>query len=75
VFERAKFHLLQCATGESVLRLDKTMLEFEAKKIQSMYMTEQYHETLQQYLTHLMSAESDSSVYIQVSQSRQLSVY
>ncbi|KAF6032077.1 hypothetical protein EB796_009577 [Bugula neritina] len=74
VFERAKFHLLQCATGESVLRLDKTMLEFEAKKIQSMYMTEQYHETLQQYLTHLMSAESDSSVYIQVTSFAELMV-
>ena len=52
VYERAKYHLLQCATGESVLRLDKTELHSEAKSLQEIYLTEQHHETLHNYLVN-----------------------
>jgi len=66
LLECAKYHLLQCATGESVLRLNKTQLASEAKQIQNTYMEEQYHETLLQYLQHVIPMAGDSSIFLQV---------
>jgi len=58
--------MLQCATGESVLRLKKTKLASEARKIQNIYMEEQYHETLLQYLQHAIPLATNSSILVQV---------
>lgn len=67
MFERAKFHLLQCATAECILRLDKTELEEDAADIQEMYFQEQHHENLLQYLEHvLITTETKECVQIQV---------
>ena len=66
MFEKAKYHLLQCATGESVLRLDKTELSMEAMKIQDIYMKKQKHENLHEYLHHAIS-DTYQPLYIQVS--------
>ncbi|XP_067936897.1 E3 ubiquitin-protein ligase rnf213-alpha-like [Watersipora subatra] len=65
VLKRAKFHLLQCATGEAVLRLEKTQLNREAKRIQEIYMKEQHHETLLQYLNFELSNRGGKSKLIQ----------
>ena len=66
MFEKAKYHLLQCATGESVLRLDKTELSMEAMKIQNIYMKRQKHENLHEYLDHAIF-DAYQPLYIQVS--------
>lgn len=58
--------MLQCATGESVLRLEKTELAHEAYAIQKVYMHDQYHETLLQYLEHELPKAGEQSLYIQV---------
>lgn len=42
--------MIQIATAESVLRLDKTLLKEEAKDIQKVYIEDQFHETLLDYL-------------------------
>lgn len=42
--------MIQIATAESVLRLDKTLLKEEAKAIQQIYIAEQSHETLLEYI-------------------------
>ena len=66
VYERAKYHLLQCATGESVLRLDKTELHSEAKSLQEIYLTEQHHETLHNYLRVYLGDQGYDPLFLQV---------
>ena len=66
VLERAKFHLMQCATGEAVLRLDKTRLAREALELQRIYMKDQHHESLLDYLQHELGQGWDNSTFIQV---------
>ncbi|XP_067937583.1 E3 ubiquitin-protein ligase rnf213-alpha-like [Watersipora subatra] len=75
VVKRAKQHLLQIATGESVLRLDRTRLFMETKWVEKVYMEEQQHENLFQYLKHHMSTlDSDQSSFIQVTSFAELMV-
>ena len=50
--------MLECATAEAVLRLDKTILCDEAEEIQSIYLREQNHENLLQYLEATLPQES-----------------
>jgi len=59
--------MLQCATGEAVLRLDRTCLKAEAGQIQDVYMTQQSHESLIQYLSQEVNLTSSTNLYIQVS--------
>jgi hypothetical protein len=59
--------MLQCATNESVLRLDKTALEAEASLVQKIYTEEQCHDNLFAYLLKAFSDPSQSSLRIQVS--------
>ncbi|KAF6041607.1 hypothetical protein EB796_000120 [Bugula neritina] len=66
VLERSKFYMLQCATGEAVLRLDRTCLKTEAGQIQDVYMTQQSHESLIQYLSQEVNLTSSTNLYIQV---------
>ena len=66
VLERAKFHLMQCATGEAVLRLDKTRLARDALELQRIYMKDQHHESLLDYLQHELGTGWDNSTFIQV---------
>lgn len=67
VLDRAKFHLLQCATKESVLRLDRTMLRDEAPHLQRIYMEEQKHEDLFSYLSDVFTPQPTAGLRIQVS--------
>ena len=64
---QAKRQLVQCATGESVLRLDKTVLKNEAAEIQKMYIFEQTHETLLEYLEAELPSAAGKSLLMQVS--------
>jgi len=60
--------MLQCATAECILRLDRTVLKEEAAEIQAMYLERHCHETLLQFLNYALSqhADSDQALRIQV---------
>ena len=59
--------MLQCATAECVLRLDRTVLQKEAEDLQRHYLVEQQHENLPQYLTYQLSqTTSDPVILLQV---------
>lgn len=62
VENRAKFYLLECATAEAVLRLDKTLLCDEADEIQAVYLREQNHENLLQYLEATLPNVTESQL-------------
>ena len=64
VLRTAKSHLLQCATGEAVLRVGRTDLCHESTLIQNIYLNEQYHDSLLSYLRH---QQYDEPLFIQVS--------
>jgi len=49
-----------------VLRLDRTRLQTEAGQIQDVYMTQQSHESLIQYLSQEVNLTSSTNLYIQV---------
>ena len=68
--ELSQFLLLQCATSEAVLRLDKTQLSSEAKDIQDLYLDKQRHETLLQYLERFVVHETKKHrpLFIQVTE-------
>ena len=48
------------------MRLDRTELAHESKSIQELYLHQQYHETLLQYLGNELSLCDDQSLFIQV---------
>ena len=58
--------MLLCATAESVMRLERTELQREAKTIQEIYLRHQYHETLLQYLENEFALCGNQSLFIQV---------
>jgi len=60
--------MLQCATGESVLRLSKTRLSGgeEAVKVQKIYTEEQHHESLLQFLQNEWKQTSKLPQFLQV---------
>ena len=58
--------MLMCSTGEAVMRLDRTDLDRDAKRLQEIYLHEQYHETLLQYLENELYHSGDQSLFIQV---------
>ena len=58
--------MLLCATGEAVMRLDRTELSDEAKRNQEIYLHDQYHETLLQYLENEFYHCDEHSLFIQV---------
>ena len=49
------------------MRLDRTQLLREASDLQEVYLHDQYHETLLQYLENEFSICGDQSLFIQVS--------
>lgn len=61
-----KAYLIQCATAESVLRLDKTMLKNESQQIQQIYIAEQHHENLQEYIEAQLQPPVAKSILMQV---------
>ena len=56
----SKSYLLECATAEAVLRLDRTLLHEEAIEIQTKYLVEQNHETLLQYMEESLAGAATS---------------
>lgn len=66
ILEKAKEHVMQCVTGEAVLRLNRTELSRQATKLRDIYITRQSHETLYEYYKDMISSEQESQ-FIQVS--------
>jgi len=67
VIDQSKRLMLQCATGESVLRLSKTRLSGEeAEKVKKIYTEEQHHESLLQFLQNEWKQTSKLPQFLQV---------
>ena len=63
-----KRRLLQCATPEAVVHVSQTELKDEAEEIRQIYMEEQQHESLLEYLdVRLKDNEVQQNAFIQVS--------
>jgi len=57
--------MLQCATAECILRLDRTVLREEAAEIQAMYLEHHCYETLLQLLKYALCQHADSNQALQ----------
>ena len=56
----------QCATPESVWKLNKTRLRNEQNEIQEIYDKQQKHESIQQFLEHFVLQQKERDTFAQV---------
>lgn len=63
--------MLLCSTGEAVMRLDRTDLAHDARRLQDIYLHDQYHETMLQYLQNQLHQCGQNSLFMQVRQAYQ----
>ena len=62
-----KRQLLQCATPEAIVRINQTEIQHETQEIRKIYLNDQRHESLSEYLALRLQENSDNrDTFIQV---------
>lgn len=64
VLQSAKSILLQCATPDSLIRLTKTGLAWDAENLQNQYFIEQHHSNLADLIQQEINSSSNTSDFV-----------